>query len=54
MIRTPIRLTFEEYLSYDDDTDRSSELVAGHLEIMPPASDLHEAIIAFLFVCFYR
>lgn len=53
MVGTPLFLSFEEYLNYDDESDRPSELVAGRLEVMPPASDLHEAIIAFLFVRFY-
>ncbi|BAU15297.1 hypothetical protein LEP3755_58550 [Leptolyngbya sp. NIES-3755] len=33
------RLTFEEYLSYDDGTDTRYELVDGELIEMPPESD---------------
>ncbi|WP_442937961.1 Uma2 family endonuclease [Nostoc sp.] len=38
--------TFEEYLTYDDGTDKRYELEDGVLLEMPPASDLHEAIIS--------
>ncbi len=44
--------TFEEYLNYDDGTDRRYELEDGILIEMPPASDIHEAIITFLLFCF--
>jgi len=45
--------TFEEYLTYDDGTDKRYELEDGVLLEMPPASDLHEAIITFLLIRFY-
>lgn len=45
--------TFEEYLTYDDGTDQRYELEDGVLLEMPPASDLHEAIITFLLMRFY-
>ncbi|MEH2320815.1 Uma2 family endonuclease [Nostoc sp.] len=45
--------TFEEYLTYDDGTDKRYELQDGVLREMPPASDLHEAIITFLLIHFY-
>jgi Uma2 family endonuclease len=33
------RLTFEEYLMYDDDTDKRYELVQGELVELPPESE---------------
>ncbi|MCC5613964.1 Uma2 family endonuclease [Nostoc sp. CHAB 5836] len=45
--------TFEEYLTYDDGTEKRYELEDGVLLEMPPASDLHEAIITFLLIRFY-
>lgn len=49
----PKRLSFEEYLVYDDDTDNRYELVDGELILMTPATGLHEAIISFLLIQFY-
>jgi Putative restriction endonuclease len=40
--------TFEEYLTYDDGTEKRYELEDEVLLEMPPASDLHEAIMTFL------
>ncbi len=50
MTQTPTtkRLTFEEYLAYDDGTDTRYELVDGELIEMPPARGLHAAIAEFL------
>jgi Uma2 family endonuclease len=45
--------SFEEYLTYDDGTDQRYELEDGILLEMPPASDLHEAIITLLLIRFY-
>ncbi len=42
------RLTFEEYLNYDDGTDTQYELVAGELVEMPPESRLNSQISFFL------
>ncbi|MBW4693161.1 MAG: Uma2 family endonuclease [Lyngbya sp. HA4199-MV5] len=42
------RLTFEEYLDYDDGTDTHYELVAGELAAMPPESRLNSQISLFL------
>ncbi|MBW4472660.1 MAG: Uma2 family endonuclease [Stenomitos rutilans HA7619-LM2] len=42
------RLTFEEYLDYDDGTDTLYELVAGKLVAMPPESRLNSQISFFL------
>lgn len=45
-------ITFEEYLSYDDGTNKRYELVDGKLVEMPPASFLHSDIIDFIADCF--
>ena len=41
-------LTFEEYLTYDDGTDKRYELVNGELVFMPPESRLNERIVMWL------
>ncbi len=48
----PVSLSFEEYLSYDDGTNKPYELVDGKLIEMPPASFLHSDIIDFIADCF--
>lgn len=53
MPKTPLKLTFEEYLTYDDGTDKRYEFEDGELLEMPPATGKHEAIITFLLVRFY-
>lgn len=59
MTRTPIRqghagtnqkVTFAEYLDYNDDTDFRHELEDGNIIIMPTASPLHAEIIRLLFL----
>ncbi len=50
-IRTK-KISFEEYKSYDDGTNRRYELVDGQLVEMPPASFLHSDIIDFIADCF--
>jgi Uma2 family endonuclease len=42
------KLTFEEYLAYDDGTDNRYELEDGELILMSPPTGLHAIIIAFL------
>lgn len=42
------RLTFEEYLTYDDGTDNRYELVNGELVLVPPAIGQHADIVDFL------
>lgn len=50
MIQTPLkRLTFEEYLTYDDGTDNRYELVKGELVLMPPPTGRHARIALVLF-----
>ena len=52
MTITAIRkLTFEEYLTYDDGTDKRYEFNDGELVEVPPPIGLHERIVAFL--CFF-
>lgn len=53
MPKTPLKLTFEEYLTYDDGTDKRYEFENGELLEMPPATGKHEAIITFLVINFY-
>jgi len=45
------KLTFEEYLTYQDGTDKRYEFNDGELVEMPPPIGLHERIVAFL--CFF-
>ena len=42
------RLTFEEYLTYDDGTDNRYEFVNGELVLMPPPTGQHADIVDFL------
>ncbi|MHC0065678.1 Uma2 family endonuclease [Nostoc sp. UIC 10890] len=51
-ITTP-KLTFEEYLKYDDGTDTRYELINGELIPMSLGSGQHSAITEFLNVCFF-
>jgi Uma2 family endonuclease len=48
MTQTPVKLTFEEYLTYDDGTDNRYELEDGVLILITPASPIHKVIINFL------
>lgn len=52
MTATRQRLTFEEYLNYDDGTDARYEFDDGTLVEMPPAIRLHRKIAQFLEECF--
>jgi len=44
------RLTFEEYLEYDDQTDSRYELIDGALTALPPESEPNDAIANYLFL----
>ncbi|MEG5058777.1 Uma2 family endonuclease [Microcoleus sp. A2-C5] len=44
------KLTFEEYLTYEDDTDNRYELIDGELVILPPESEPNNAIVSYLFL----
>jgi Uma2 family endonuclease len=46
------KMTLEEYLTYDDGTDKRYELDEGYLILMPPATGQHELIISFLLTYF--
>lgn len=48
-ITTSRKLTFDEYLTYDDGTDKRYEFNDGELVEVPPPIGLHERIVAFLF-----
>lgn len=54
MTQTPVKLSFEEYLTYNDGTDNRYELVDGELVPMTPASPRHSDIAAFLFIQLYQ
>jgi Uma2 family endonuclease len=45
---TKKRMTFEEYLHYDDGTDTHHELVGGELVEMPPEDRINSKIALFL------
>ena len=44
------KLTFEEYLTYDDGTDNRYELVDGELVALPPESEANDFIANHLFL----
>ncbi len=49
-ITTSRKLTFDEYLTYDDGTDKRYEFNDGELVEVPPPIGLHERIVTFLLV----
>ena len=53
-LRQSKRLTFEDYLSYDDGTDNRYELIDGELVALPPESWLNTNIAGYLFLVFAR
>lgn len=48
MTQTPVRLSFEEYLTYDDGTDNRYELVDGELVMVPLPTGEHSDAIDLL------
>lgn len=50
MTTTRRKLTFEEYLDYDDGTDNRYELVDGELVELPPESGVNVLIANYLFL----
>ncbi|NES20801.1 MAG: Uma2 family endonuclease [Symploca sp. SIO3E6] len=48
MTHTPVKLTFEQYLEYDDGTDNCYELFNGELILMPPESEENGWIVEWL------
>jgi Uma2 family endonuclease len=53
-VETKKKMTFEEYLNYDDGTDKHYEFVDGELVEMAPESDLNSRISFFLALQFGR
>jgi Uma2 family endonuclease len=54
MTLTALKMTFEEFLSYDDGTDSLYELENGDLISMPAESDLNQRIASYLFALFLK
>lgn len=48
MTKTPIQLSFEEYLTYDDGTDNHYELVDGKLVMVPLPTGDHSDVVDLL------
>ncbi|NET57804.1 MAG: hypothetical protein F6K47_17080 [Symploca sp. SIO2E6] len=48
MTHTSVKLTFEQYLEYEDGTDNRYELFDGELIPMPPESDNNDWIAVWL------
>ncbi|MBW4601708.1 MAG: Uma2 family endonuclease [Calothrix sp. FI2-JRJ7] len=48
MTKTPLQLSFEEYLTYDDGTDNRYELVDGELVMVPLPTGDHSDVIDLL------
>ncbi|CBN54368.1 MULTISPECIES: Uma2 family endonuclease [Kamptonema] len=46
------KMSLEEYLNFDDDTDTRYELENGELIVMPPESELNRRIAMFLLIYF--
>ncbi len=44
------KLTFQEYLNYQDDTDQRYELIDGELVALPPESEWNNWIASHLFL----
>ncbi|MEH2007994.1 Uma2 family endonuclease [Nostoc sp.] len=54
MTKTPIKITtLEEYINFDDGTDKRYEIEDEVLVEMPPGTGKHEAIITLLLVRFF-
>ncbi len=54
MTATTKKLTFEEYLSYDEQTEINYEFVAGELIAMPPESPKNSLISLYLLTQFLK
>ena len=52
-VTTAQRITFEEYLSYEDGTDKRYEFNDGELVVMTPATVFHNDLMMF-FVFFLQ
>jgi Uma2 family endonuclease len=53
-VAAPKKMTFKEFLSYDDGTDTLYELENGELIPMPSESDINQRIAMFLVTCFLQ
>ncbi|PAX51232.1 Uma2 family endonuclease [Brunnivagina elsteri] len=53
-VATAKKMTFEEFLNYDDGTDNLYELENGELIPMPSESDINQRIAIFLVACFLQ
>jgi Uma2 family endonuclease len=53
-VTTTKKMTFEEFLNYDDGTDTLYELENGELIPMPSESDINQRIAMFLVTCFWQ
>ena len=53
-VATVKKMTFEEFLNYDDGTDALYELETGELIPMPSESELNCRIAMFLVACFLK
>jgi Uma2 family endonuclease len=49
-VAKPGKITFEEYLCYQDDTDQRYELIDGELVALPPESEFNNWIANHLFL----
>jgi Uma2 family endonuclease len=49
-VAKPGKITFEEYLSYQDDTEQRYELIDGELVALPPESEFNNWIANHLFL----
>ncbi|MEB3279485.1 MAG: Uma2 family endonuclease [Lyngbya sp.] len=54
MTTTTEKLTLEEYLAFDDDTENRYELVDGELVKMPPETDKNNMISLYLLTAFLK
>lgn len=50
-VTSVLKMTFEEYLTYEDGTDKRYEFHDGVLVEMPPATGLHNRLMMFLAFC---
>jgi Uma2 family endonuclease len=54
MTVTPLKMTFEDFLNYEDDAEILYELEDGELIPMPAESDLNQRLASFLFALFLK
>jgi Uma2 family endonuclease len=54
MTVTPLKMTFEDFLTHEDDAEILYELEDGELIPMPAESDLNQRLASFLFALFLK